>query len=76
MSFIFWHSSLSKKPELIFGHFCLANKPELDLFTNHSTEAAVEDGFNVEFLPTTSVDDYGPPKFSISGDFNNYVCRM
>jgi len=51
----------------------LASKPEIDLFTNLPTQASVEEGFHVEHLPTTSLSDESPIKFSISGDSNHYT---
>lgn len=57
----------------IFEHSCLASKPELDLFTDLPTVAAVEEGFHVEHLPTTTVSDTSPIKFHISGDSNYYI---
>lgn len=57
----------------IFEHSCLAAKPELDLFTDLPTQAAVEEGFHVEHMPTTSLNEGGPIKFSVSGDSNYYM---
>jgi hypothetical protein len=57
----------------MFEHSCLASKPEVDLFTNLPTQAAVEDGFHVEHLPTTNVNDNSPIKFHVSGDSNHYT---
>lgn len=57
----------------ILEHSCIADKPELDLFTNAPTQAAAEEGFYVEHLPTTSLDDQTSIKFSISGDSNYYI---
>lgn len=54
-------------------HSCIADKPELDLFSNLPTQAATEEGFYVEHLPTTSLDDQTSIKFSISGDSNYYI---
>lgn len=57
----------------IFEHSCLATKPELDLFTTPPTQAAMEEGFHTEHMPTTSLSESGPIKFSVSGDSNYYL---
>ncbi|KAF6037864.1 hypothetical protein EB796_003833 [Bugula neritina] len=57
----------------IFEHSCLAAKPELDLFSNQATQASIEEGFHTEHMPTTSLTDSGPIKFSVSGDSNYYL---
>ena len=56
----------------IFDHSCLAGKPELDLFGNPPTQASIDEGFHTEHMPTTSLNDSGPIKFSVSGDSNYY----
>ena len=58
---------------LIFENSCLATKSELDLFTNASTMAALDDGWTTEYLPTTAINDSSPIKFFVSGDTNHYI---
>ena len=57
----------------IMEHSCLATKPELDLFSNFSTQAAVESGSHIEHMPITTIDDASPIKFHISSDSSQYI---
>ena len=56
-----------------FEHSCLASRPELDLFSNNPTQASLDEGLHIEHLPTTSLNDDSPIKFSISGDSQYYI---
>ena len=58
---------------LMFEHSCLAAKPELDLFSTPPTMAALEESWSTEYLPTNSIDDNSPIKFTVSGDSNHYL---
>jgi hypothetical protein len=58
---------------LIFEHSCLASKAELDLFSELPTQAAIDEGFYTEHLPTGSIDNQNPIKFTVSGDSNFYL---
>ena len=59
--------------EYIAEKSCLASKPELDLFENPPTSASVQDSIYIEHLPTSSLDDNSPIKFSVSGDSQYYT---
>ena len=58
---------------LVFEHSCLSAKSELDLFSTPPTMAALDESYSTEYLPTTSLEDNSPIKFTISGDSNNYI---
>lgn len=57
----------------IFEHSCLAAKPELDLFSTPPTQAAIEEGFHTEHMPTTSLSEGSQIKFNVSGDSSYYI---
>lgn len=56
-----------------FENSCLASNSELELFSNHPTQASIEEGMHVEHIPTSSVQDDSPIKFFVSGDSNYYM---
>ncbi|XP_067939591.1 uncharacterized protein F54H12.2-like [Watersipora subatra] len=56
-----------------FENSCLASNSELELFSNHPTQACIEEGMHVEHIPTSSVQDDSPIKFFVSGDSNYYM---
>ena len=56
-----------------FEHSSLAAKPDLDLFSNNPTQASLDEGVHVEYLPTTGITDGSPIKYDISGDSDHYI---